>query len=161
MLIVLGASLAVPVERVPNTDRMRLSTVPGLVPAAAVVFGLFLLVGVTVIVINRPRVVLDRNGFSVVGWLRTRRLAWTDLVAGSAQLGPRGRWLYVQTVVPDPGRYGNVAKLPAVRLDVDPLVLREAVSTYTDQPLRREEIGTAAELARLTPHNGPAPHSRV
>ena len=160
LLMFLVASGQIPFERVPNTDRMRPSTVPGMLPIGSVLFGLCLVAGLALIVINRPRLVLDRDGVLVEGLLRSERLAWTDTLAHSACLDQRKRWLYLQTAAQDPGQLKAV-KLPVAWLDVDPILLQQAIRTYTDQPQRRDEIGTEAELERLTSETDVATHSRV
>jgi hypothetical protein len=123
---------------------------PGLLPIAAVLLGVCLLVGITVIVVNRPRVALDRDGITVTRLLRSSHLAWADLVVRSAQLGPHGGSLYMRTMPDRTGRSSNVATLPTAWLHVDPVLLETAVRTYIDQPDRRVEIGTDVGLQRLT-----------
>jgi hypothetical protein len=147
MLFVLAGGF-VSVERVPNTHRMRLYTDPWLLSADAIVLVIFLTAAVAVMR-NRPSVVLDRDGVSVVGPLRSQRWAWTETVAYSTYLDLRKRWLYMQTATPDPATV-RVAKVPVGWLDVDPMLLQHAIRTYADQPQRRAEIGTESELARLT-----------
>ena len=144
------ASGSVPVERVPNTDRMRLDTVPGLLPTALTAVSVFVLAGVLVIVMNRPRVILDRDGITVTPLLRSTHRAWADLVPGSVQLGPRGRLLNLMMASDRPGRPGTLVQLPTGLLHVDPMLLETAVRTYIDEPDRRAEIGTDIGLDRLS-----------
>jgi hypothetical protein len=137
-------------ERVPNTDRVRLNTVPGMLPFALVAAGVFLLVGIRIIVVNRPLVILDRDGITLARLLRSNHLPWVELAGGSAQLDPRGRLVHVLTAPDLSGRARTVAMLPTGLLRVDPVLLETAVRTYINEPDRRAEIGTEVGLQHLT-----------
>ncbi len=146
------ASNALPVTRVENADRMSLNGVPGLLPIAAVTFGVWVLLGVTIIVMNRPRVTLDRDGLQLTHLLRTTRVAWADLATGSTRVGPKGRTVDVRDAVS-----GRIVTLPTASLDVDPRLLEIAIRGYLDEPASQGDIGTEAGLQRLASGRSGAP----
>jgi hypothetical protein len=150
LLMFCWGSLVPPVERVPNTDHMRLSTVPGMVPVGAVLLGVAIAFGLTLILLERPVLHLDADGMTFVRFLaRRRRVAWSDIAARSVMA--QGRGFRVDRIVWDasaPSR-STLTALPGNVLQVDPVFLLHAVRVYVDQPERRSEIGTQAGLDRL------------
>jgi hypothetical protein len=147
---------AIPTERVPNQEHMRIAqlgavTTIGVVVTAATMITTLLLV-LVVVVLNRPLLSLDPDGMTLQSLWRRTRLRWDDLLPG----GPPRPSKHNRTVVvlyqpqsapadgpPQPRR------LPASQLHIDTAFLADTIRRYAENPDRRAGVGTVDELTAL------------
>jgi hypothetical protein len=137
------------VQRVPNGDHIRLNPFPGIIPLDATAFGVSIVVALAFILLDRPKLTLDRDGMIVDNVFSRKRIAWNDIAPYSALLetgilSAGGIWWRSAAS----GRIGTTPVRP-YGLHVDPVFLLHAVRVYVDRPERRSEIGTRAGLDRL------------
>ena len=148
VLALCGAVVAanlVPVERVPDTGRMRLSTVPYLLPIGLVTAGLLLAFALVLAMSGRPYLTLEPTGLAV-WWGRRHAVGWDELAPGGP-LPPSGR--NPRELSLHRRRPGKPVRLPVRMLRVDPAFLAGVVRMYVENPARRAAIGTAGERDAL------------
>ena len=140
----MGGGALLVTERVQGTDRVRIASYDTFEWVSTAFFGLALAVVVLAVLLDRPRIVLDRDGIKVHRIGRPLHLRWDELVSSELP----GRWEHL--VVHRVGAGGpQPVKLPAGRLQVDPAFLAHTVRRCRDEPALRVAIGTAAGLTDL------------
>jgi hypothetical protein len=160
----LGAG-AVPTERVPNEDYVRIAglgmrtSFSFVVAAAPMIFILLCLV--LLAAPSTPILSLNSEGMTLRGLWRKTRLRWDELVPGGpprpSKSNPAVLDLYQYKVGPaGPPRR---RRLDARRLHIDTAFLADTIRCYADNPARRAGIGTAEELTALQLSTQQAPPS--
>ncbi|MFB9180308.1 hypothetical protein ACFFX1_19365 [Dactylosporangium sucinum] len=148
IMIMTHAGNLIPVERVPDTDRMRLSTLPGAVPVLIGLAAVLVVIALLVLVLPGPSVTLSPDGVTLRTGLHRRHLPWTGLPPG----GPVRLTRWALTLTPTRRTPGGLPRRATVNLlayAIDPLLLATAVHHYTVNPEHRAAIGTRSELDRL------------
>ncbi|MBU2666692.1 hypothetical protein KOI35_24595 [Actinoplanes bogorensis] len=147
MLIAAGSVVgqAVPVERVPNEDQMRIAQL-GVV--TWVFFGLVAVLMIDLVLrsmTSRPSVVLTPDGLTLGHRFREQEIRWDELRPGGpprpAKRNPGTLKLLRSEAAP--------LSLPAGVLQIDTAFLAHTIRRYVEHPDRRPRIGDAAELAEL------------
>lgn len=138
----------VPAERVPDTDRMRLSTIPWMVPVSAAFVLVLTGVAVAYLCLVRLTLILTPIGVTVRWALRSQEIRWQDLLPGGPLVPGRRDW----TMPLWHGRAGarpKCLKVPLGLLYIDRVFLATVIRHYTEHPEHRGAIGSHAELERL------------
>ena len=136
----------IPAERVPNSDHVRLSTLPGFVPVLVLSAVLLAVAALAFLWLPTVSILLTPTGVTVRYLVGARNVGWQDLFPG----GPPStvRWTM-------PLRYHNPtgrAKDHDVMLllfHVDREFLATVIRHYAERPEHRPDIGTSRELERL------------
>ncbi|MET8549641.1 hypothetical protein ABZ356_17760 [Micromonospora zamorensis] len=137
-------------ERVPGEDRVRLADLPGNVALSIAVPAVVLAGAAAVLLLNRPRLTLDRNGITKQSVTRRTFLRWDRLLPGGPPAPPRGAaTITLQRQPATPGGPPVPSPLPTGPLHVDPAFLAETIRHYVEHPEHRAAIGTQQELDRL------------
>ncbi|MFF0470648.1 hypothetical protein ACFYPX_24835 [Micromonospora zamorensis] len=137
-------------ERVPGEDRVRLADLPGNV-ALSIAIPVVVLAGTAaVLLLNRPRLTLDRNGITKQSVTRRTFLRWDRLLPGGPPAPTRNAaTITIQRQPATPGGPPVPSPLPTGPLHVDPAFLAETIRHYVEHPEHRAAIGTQQELDRL------------
>ncbi|MFD6565196.1 hypothetical protein [Micromonospora profundi] len=144
------AAGAVFTERVPGEDRVRLAEIPGALALSIAVPAIVLAVIAAVLLLDRPRLILDRTGISKQGLVRRTVIRWDQLLPGGPR--PPARRTANLTLLRQPttpGRSPVPFSLPVGSLHVDPTFLADTIRHYVEHPEHRSAIGTEHELDRL------------
>ncbi|WLS48350.1 hypothetical protein Q3V37_14600 [Micromonospora profundi] len=152
------AAGAVFTERVPGEDRVRLAEIPGALALSIAVPAIVLAAMAAVLLLDRPRLILDRNGITRQGLIRRTLLRWDELLPGGPPPARGTANLTLMRQPATPGRPPVPTSLPTRPLDVDPAFLAETIRHYVEHPERRPEIGKRHELDRLRSELRAAPH---
>ncbi|MGW5668649.1 hypothetical protein [Micromonospora sp. NPDC003776] len=143
---------AVLTERVPGGDRMRLAEFDEAALISVLTVVVLSALAVVLLLVDRPWVALSPDGITVQRLASRRFIGWHELAPGGPPpppgRRPRNLWLY-RTNGPTLGGRPRPDLLPVGRLQVDPAFLANTIRRYVEQPGRRSDIGTEAELARL------------
>lgn len=138
----------VPVERVPDTDRIRLSTIPWMVPASAALVLVLTGVAVTYLCLVRLTLILTPIGVTVRWTLRSQEIRWQELLPGGPLVPGRRDW----TMSLWHGRAGarpKCLKVPLGFLHIDRAFLATVIRHYAEHSGHRGDIGSHAEFERL------------
>jgi hypothetical protein len=150
MMFFAGGFLAI--ERVPNTDSMRFAEFGAGWIVSSTLVGIFVAAAVAFLVVQRPQLLLDREGLTIRRLRHHSRLAWEDLAPGGPLPPAKKRQSHMQLYrKPPPGypHYVPTDAIPFAWLDIDPAYLAAAIRSYAEHPEYRAAIGTAEELDRL------------
>ncbi|MET7422969.1 hypothetical protein [Dactylosporangium sp. NPDC005555] len=146
----IGAALVagqlLPVERMPDTDRVRLSTLPGFVEIAMTMTVVLMVLGLAILWLSRPEVTLTPAGITLRQLPRSRTVAWDDLLPGGPHT-PTGQTMRLLRRTPA-GRPKRLAVLVG-RSHIDRAFLSSVIRHYVERPEHRADIGTPEELDRL------------
>ncbi|MEU8085560.1 hypothetical protein AB0B57_18300 [Micromonospora sp. NPDC049101] len=150
--MVLGwiAAAFVQTERIAGEDRAQLVQIPGVL-ALAIAVPLLVLGGIALtLLLNRPRLTLDRDGITAKGLVRRTFLPWDRLVPGGPPPPPpKAASIPLMRVPAVPGKPPYPYPLAAGRLHVEPGFLANTIRQYVEHPEHRSAIGTQRELDRL------------
>ncbi|MEV0131615.1 hypothetical protein AB0H83_24525 [Dactylosporangium sp. NPDC050688] len=137
----------IPYERVPDTDQIRLSTVPGVVPVFVALAAVLAVLAVVGLWLPGESLVLTPAGVTVRPALgRARDLRWEALLPGGPHPGGR---LAMRLLYRTPDGRTKHLDVPLIHLDVDRVFVATVVRHYADHPERRHAIGTQQERERL------------
>ncbi|MFR9778734.1 hypothetical protein ACL02O_22135 [Micromonospora sp. MS34] len=152
IIVLWVAAGAVLTERVPDGDRLRLAEFDEAALISIVIVGLLSVLAVALLLVRRPWVALTPDGITVQRMTSRRSIGWHELAPGGppppSGRRPRNLWLYRRNG-PTLGGRPRPDLLPVGQLQVDPAFLANTIRSYLEQPGRRPDIGTEAELARL------------
>ncbi|MET8369877.1 hypothetical protein [Micromonospora profundi] len=141
---------AVLTERVPGADRVRLAEIPGALALSIAVPAVVLAAMAAVLLLDRPRLILDREGITKQWLARRAFVRWDRLLPGGPP--PPARRTANLTLMQQPATPGRPPvpfSLPMGPLHVDPTFLAETIRHYVEHPEHRSAIGTQHELDRV------------
>lgn len=140
------AGHALPYERAADADRIIFATDPGLRYGLGGIAAVLVGIALASIWLPAPVVRLTPAGITVRGVLRSRDIAWADLLPGGPHPTLRLRMRLLHHVAG-----GRVRRLQVAvyRLAVDRVFLATVVRHYAEHPEHRAAIGTLTELERL------------
>ncbi|MET7709318.1 hypothetical protein [Micromonospora sp. NPDC005413] len=137
-------------ERVPGEDRLRLAEIPGNIALSIAIPAVVLAGTAAVLLLNRPRLTLNRDGITKQGRIRRTFLRWDRLLPGGPPAPRRsGANLTLMRQPATPGGPPVPSPLPTGPLHVDPTFLADTIRHYVEHPEHRSAIGTQHELDRL------------
>jgi hypothetical protein len=135
-------------ERVPGENRMRVADFDYAAPISLVLVITMLAAIILLVLLDRPRIVLDPEAITLRFVRGVLRIPWTELAPGGplppAKPNPRTLLIYRVTA----GQWVPL-RLPANRLHVDTAFLAHTIRYYADDPAWRSAIGTENGLAAL------------
>ncbi|MEU5905441.1 hypothetical protein ABZ780_13825 [Micromonospora sp. NPDC047467] len=141
---------AVLTERVPGADRVRLAEIPGVLAVSIAVPAVVLAAMAAVLLLDRPRLILDRDGITKQGLARRAFVRWDRLLPGGPPSPARRTVnLTLMQQPATPGRPPVPFSLPMAPLHIDPTFLAETIRHYVEHPEHRSAIGTQDELDRV------------
>jgi len=143
---------AVLTERVPNGDRMRMAEFGFTWPATVIGVGVFWVVALVILLIQRPQLHLESGGLVLRRFLRTTAIAWDELAPGGplppVKRRARRLRLYLNHT-PMLGQYAASEDVPIGWLHIEPAFLARAIRHYVEHPQDRAAIGTEEGLCQL------------
>jgi hypothetical protein len=143
--LMLLAGIAVPYERVPDTERLRVPVDPAFGIPFLAIGAVLAAAALAVVWLPAPSLRLTPSGIAVRRVLRSRDVRWEDLVPG----GPHPPVRRTMRLLYQTGGGQHHINVPVSRLRVDAAFLATVVRHYVERPEHRTAIGTQEELERL------------
>ncbi|MFG1604944.1 hypothetical protein [Actinoplanes sp. NPDC049265] len=155
--ILLGwiAGAAIPTERMPGHNAMRIAHLGVVTTIGTVVSALLLLAAMLILLLNRPSLSLDPCGLTLYRLVGRTSIPWTNLVPSGPRVPGERNPAALKLLLRRPGEAPpQQHRLPVRALHIDTAYLATTIRHYTSDASHRPSIGTVEELAALKPNSG-------